>query len=113
MLPGRPPSLEEGATWYVDNWFAALIRDLRAGVVGPVLALEGGGGAELAAELGAVSADHLARTGEAGIRALAESETVAVLLPGTHTSSAPAFRWIRLRTSIPFRKSEKSAAFML
>lgn len=41
------------------------------------------GGAELAAELGATSADHLACTGEAGIEALAASETVAVLLPGT------------------------------
>ncbi|MBL4844248.1 MAG: imidazolonepropionase [Planctomycetes bacterium] len=41
------------------------------------------GGAELAVELGAVSADHLACTGQAGIAALAASETVAVLLPGT------------------------------
>ncbi|MCA8921644.1 MAG: imidazolonepropionase [Planctomycetes bacterium] len=41
------------------------------------------GGAELAVELGAVSADHLAKTGPAGIAALAASDTVAVLLPGT------------------------------
>jgi imidazolonepropionase len=41
------------------------------------------GGALLAAELGAVSADHLAHTGRAGIEALARSGTVAVLLPGT------------------------------
>lgn len=41
------------------------------------------GGAGLAAELGAVSADHLACTGPDGIAALARSETVAVLLPGT------------------------------
>ncbi len=45
--------------------------------------LDGSGGAELAAELGAVSADHLARISEAGIAALARQETVAVLLPGT------------------------------
>jgi imidazolonepropionase len=45
--------------------------------------LEGSGGAELAAELGADSADHLGQIGPAGIDALAESETVAVLLPGT------------------------------
>lgn len=45
--------------------------------------LEGSGGAELAAELGALSADHLAGISEAGIRALAASETVAVLLPAT------------------------------
>jgi imidazolonepropionase len=41
------------------------------------------GGASLAAELQAVSADHLVRTGRGDIRALAESDTVAVALPGT------------------------------
>jgi imidazolonepropionase len=41
------------------------------------------GGAELAAEVRAVSADHLAKASEAGLRAMAESGTVAVLLPGT------------------------------
>ena len=45
--------------------------------------LDGSGGAELAAELGAVSADHLARASVQGIAALAASDTVAVLLPGT------------------------------
>jgi len=45
--------------------------------------LEGSGGAELAAELGAISADHLAGISDAGIRALAASDTVAVLLPAT------------------------------
>jgi imidazolonepropionase len=45
--------------------------------------LEGSGGAELAAELGALSADHLAAVSDAGIRALAASATVAVLLPAT------------------------------
>jgi imidazolonepropionase len=41
------------------------------------------GGAELAARLGAVSADHLLCVTEAGIEALARSNTVATLLPGT------------------------------
>ncbi len=41
------------------------------------------GGAELAARLGAVSADHLLCVTDAGIDALARSETVATLLPGT------------------------------
>jgi imidazolonepropionase len=41
------------------------------------------GGAELAVRLGAVSADHLLCVGEAGIDALAASDTVATLLPGT------------------------------
>jgi len=41
-----------------------------------------GGGALLAAEVGAVSADHLDQVDEAGIRALAAAGTTAVLLPG-------------------------------
>jgi imidazolonepropionase len=40
------------------------------------------GAAELAAELGAASADHLELVSPAGIEALAEAGTVAVLLPG-------------------------------
>jgi imidazolonepropionase len=44
--------------------------------------LSPGGGAELAAELGAVSADHLDHVSEAGISALAEAGVTAVLLPG-------------------------------
>lgn len=45
--------------------------------------LEPSGGAELAAALGATSADHLAAISDEGIRALASSPTVATLLPGT------------------------------
>ena len=41
------------------------------------------GAAELAAELGATSADHLAAISDAGIAALGASDTVATLLPGT------------------------------
>ena len=40
------------------------------------------GGAALAAEFGALSADHLEYLGESGIKAMAASGTVAVLLPG-------------------------------
>lgn len=40
------------------------------------------GGAALAARFGALSADHLEYTSEAGVRAMAEAGTVAVLLPG-------------------------------
>jgi len=50
--------------------------------------LESVGGAELAAELGAISADHLVYISEAGIKAIAKSKTVAVLLPGTTFSLA-------------------------
>ncbi len=41
------------------------------------------GGAELAASLGALSADHLMAISNEGISALAKSNTVATLLPGT------------------------------
>ncbi len=41
------------------------------------------GGAELAAELGAVSADHLLQASDAGIRAMAQKGVVCTLLPGT------------------------------
>jgi imidazolonepropionase len=57
--------------------------------------LEPHGGAELAAEIGATSADHLAAISPAGISALSRSQTVATLLPGTmlflgRQSQAPA-----------------------
>jgi imidazolonepropionase len=41
------------------------------------------GGAELAAELGALSADHLIAISDRGIEAMAAAGTTAVLLPGT------------------------------
>ncbi|MEE8156846.1 MAG: imidazolonepropionase, partial [Gammaproteobacteria bacterium] len=40
------------------------------------------GGTKLAAELGALSCDHLEYANEADVRAMAESGTIAVLLPG-------------------------------
>jgi imidazolonepropionase len=56
------------------------------------------GGAELAARLGAVSADHLLCITDAGIDALAATGTVATLLPGTAfflgMPTAPARRLI-------------------
>lgn len=67
--------------------------------------LEGSGGAELAAELGALSADHLAAISEPGIQALAASATVAVLLPATmiflgKRSQAPARRLIEAGAAV-------------
>jgi imidazolonepropionase len=44
---------------------------------------ESSGGAELAAEFAAASADHLGAVSEDGIAALAASDTIATLLPGT------------------------------
>jgi imidazolonepropionase len=56
------------------------------------------GASELAAELGALSADHLLQISDVGIEALAHSNTTAVLLPGTafylKAAHAPARRLI-------------------
>jgi imidazolonepropionase len=57
------------------------------------------GGAELAAEIGATSADHLAAISDTGIQALAKGSTVAALLPATMAflgkpAQAPARRMI-------------------
>ena len=46
--------------------------------------LSDSGGAKLAADFGALSADHLEYTSQAGVRALAASGTAAVLLPGAY-----------------------------
>lgn len=56
------------------------------------------GGAELAVEMGAVSADHLLHISDEGVKAMAESDTVATLLPLTafalKESYAPARKFI-------------------
>lgn len=67
--------------------------------------LEGSDGAVLAAELGALSADHLASISDAGIRALGTSDTVAVLLPATMSflgrqRQAPARRLIEANAAV-------------
>jgi len=49
--------------------------------------IHGSGGAELAAEVGAVSADHLAKPSDDGIMAMARKDVIGVLLPGTPYSS--------------------------
>jgi len=46
--------------------------------------LSDGDGAALAAEFGALSADHLEYTNDAGVAAMARAGTVAVLLPGAY-----------------------------
>ena len=62
------------------------------------------GGAGLAARYGALSADHLEYAGEAGVRALAEAGTVAVLLPGAfytlHATRRPPVELFR-RHGVP------------
>jgi imidazolonepropionase len=59
--------------------------------------LTASGGAELAAEVGAATADHLENISEAGIRALAEAGVTAVLVP---TSTL----FLRVRPYAPGRK---------
>lgn len=44
---------------------------------------EDSGAAELAAEVGAISADHLMAVSNAGIQKMAENNVIAILLPGT------------------------------
>ena len=57
------------------------------------------GGAELAAEMGAWSADHLEYLDERGVSAMAANETVAVLLPGAfyfiHETQKPPMELFR------------------
>jgi len=55
------------------------------------------GGAELAAELGALSADHLMAISEAGIEAMAAATITALLLPGTSF-------YLRKKTWAPARR---------
>lgn len=58
------------------------------------------GGARLAAEVGAISADHLEHASEDGLRVMAEEGTIAVLLPGAAfflgLREAPARRMVDL-----------------
>lgn len=55
------------------------------------------GGAELAAELGAVSADHLVAISDEGIERLRDSSTIPILLPGTSF-------FLRMKKAAPARK---------
>lgn len=60
---------------------AGLAARLHANQLGP------GSGAQIAAELGAASADHCTHLSDADVRALADSGTVATLLPGAEFST--------------------------
>ncbi|HEY7394701.1 MAG TPA: imidazolonepropionase [Gemmatimonadaceae bacterium] len=91
----------ETGVYTVDESRAILsaARDAGMGIKLHADELTSSGGAELAAVLGATSADHLAAVSDAGIAALASASTVATLLPGTmlflgKTKHAPARRFI-------------------
>lgn len=86
-------TVEESRELLAASRAAGLALKLHADELNP------SGGAELAAELGATSADHLGAISGAGIAALAHGPTVATLLPGTMLflgkgSQAPARRLI-------------------
>ncbi len=74
--------VEEGA-FSVAEAREILLAGRRAGLLPKLHAdqLSSGGGAELAAEVGAISADHLERISGDGIRRLREAGVVAVSLP--------------------------------
>ncbi|MCA1829640.1 MAG: imidazolonepropionase [Myxococcales bacterium] len=74
--------LEQGA-FTAAECRAALEAGARAGLVPHLHAdqLTPGGGAQLAADVGCASADHLEQTSPEGIAALARAGTTAVLLP--------------------------------
>jgi imidazolonepropionase len=89
----------EPGVFTADESRAILEAGRRHGLVPKLHAdeLEPSGGAELAAELDAASADHLGRISDRGIAALATGRTVATLLPATlfflgRTTYAPARR---------------------
>ncbi len=91
----------EAGVYTVDESRAILEAARSAGLLLKLHAdeLTSFGGAELAASLGATSADHLAAISDAGVAALAAGSTVATLLPGTmlflgKSSRAPARRLI-------------------
>jgi len=91
-----PAVAGRGLAWFADVFcepgvftveetrsILAASRDAGLGIKLHADELEPHGGAELAAEIGATSADHLAAISARGIKALAASHTVATLLPGT------------------------------
>ena len=91
-----PAIARRGLAWFADVFcepgvytveetrtILAASRDAGLGIKLHADELEPHGGAELAAEIHATSADHLAAISARGITALAASQTVATLLPGT------------------------------
>jgi imidazolonepropionase len=74
----------EGIAFTPDECARVLRRGAEHGLAGRLHAdqLSDGGGAALAARLGARSADHLECTSDEGVRAMADAGCAAVLLPG-------------------------------
>src|SRR3546814_652713 len=74
--------------------------------------LSDGAGAALVAEFGGLSADHVEHTSVAGVAAMAEAGTVAVLLPGAfhvlRETQLPPLREFRAR-HVPMRSEEHTS----
>lgn len=84
-----------------------LLAGKRAGLVPRIHAdqFNDGGGAQLAAEVGAASADHLEYISDAGIKALSRKKVTAVVLPGSTfftgaTRYAPARKMIQAGVNV-------------
>jgi imidazolonepropionase len=97
----------ETGVYTVDESRAILTAAREAGMLLKLHAdeLTSAGGAELAASLGATSADHLAAVSDAGIAALGQGATVATLLPGTmlflgKSKQAPARKFIEAGVAV-------------
>ena len=75
----------ENGVFTPDQSKRILLAGLKFGLLPKIHAdeIEAYGGAELAAEMGAVSADHLLKASEEGLRNMAEKGVIGVLLPGT------------------------------
>jgi imidazolonepropionase len=92
----------EQGVFDVDESRRILVAGAAAGLAPKIHAdeLTQFGGAELAAEVGAASADHLTKASERGMRAMMERGVVPVLLPGTsfflRSEYAPARRMLEL-----------------
>ncbi|MGA8941273.1 MAG: imidazolonepropionase [Thermoactinomyces sp.] len=75
----------EQGVFTVEQSEKILLAGKEAGLAPKIHAdeIESAGGAELAARVGAISADHLLKVSDEGITAMAAAGVVAVLLPGT------------------------------
>lgn len=104
MIPGLGPLAEFADVWIDEGAFspaqgrrilrAARVEGLELKVHAEQLARTGG--AQVAAEFGAVSCDHLEHATEEDADALARSGTVAVLLPGASMTTGGPFAPARM-----------------
>lgn len=75
---------EEGVfTVNESKWIFKAAQDFGINVRVHADELKGTGGAEMAADVGAVTADHLVKVSDEGIRKMAKKGVIPVLLPGT------------------------------